>query len=378
MQAIQDMADVRAAASSQTHTSGLRSLREQVMRIRQGIGIRGDTGMGKYLLTGPGALDAVNRLVVGDISRVPIRKMTYTLILREDGTLLTDAYVVNQGESYLVLTLHGDPESLSGLIRDTCGGEGVGVEEVTQGSAFINLDGAYAWELLKDLTGMAVLGVRDLEVVPDQRIAGIPVILYRVGKTGEFGYWAQVPSERLQEVAAELGTAGAAYDLTPYGQEALDVCRLENRLLNARLEGALARNPLELNCRLMVGQDKGDYLGREAVERVLETGPERRLIGLTLESEGPAEDAPRPVIGDEVEHRGQVIGRLANVQYAYSLERPIAVALVDSAYAYVGLEHEVSSGGTRFRARSVSAPFLTNRSLSIRFQEHSYLHRDNA
>jgi aminomethyltransferase len=377
MQAIQDMADVRAAPSSPIRPSGLHPLREQVLRIREGIGIRGDTGMGKYLLSGPGALEAVNRLVVGDISRLPIQKMTYTLILREDGTLLTDAYVVNQGGSYLVLTLHGNPEQLSGLIRDTCGGEGVRVEDVTQGSAFVSLDGVYAWELLKDLTGMAVLGVRDLEVVPDQTIAGVPVTLYRVAKTGEFGYWVQVPSERLQEVLAKLGTAGAAYDLVPYGQEALDVCRLENRLLNMRLEGALARNPLELNCRLMVGQDKGDYLGREAVERVLVTGPERRLIGLTFEATGPLEAAPRPVIGDGVKHHGQVIGTLANVQYAYSLERLIAVALVDSAYAYVGLEHQVHSAGTDFQARSVSAPFFTNRSLSIRFQEHSYFRRDD-
>lgn len=351
-------------------------LKDQYARLRQGIGIRGDPGMGKYLLTGPGALDAVNRLVLGDISRVPIRKLTYTLILHEDGTLLTDAYVVNEGDSYRVLTGQGDAGELARVVRDTCGGDGTAVEDVTNDSAFISLDGPYAWELLANVAGRAVLGARDLEVVPDQKIAGVPVTLYRVGKTGEFGYWVQVPADRVGEVEEALASAGRAYDLTPYGQQALDLCRLENRLLNVALEGAAARDPLELNCRLMVSTDKGDYLGREAIERVLASGPERRLIGLVLEVDGPPGDAPRPAIGEAVTHRGQFIGTLANVQFSYALERPIAVALVDASHAYVGLEHEVSSSGTRYRARAVSAPFLGNRSTGVRFQEHSYLQRD--
>lgn len=377
MQVTRDLTDQRAGASSPQLSLGVRPLREQVRSIRQGIGIRADAAMGKYLLTGAGALEAVNRLVLGDMSRVPIQKMTYTLILREDGTVLTDAYVLNQGEGYLVLTLQGAPAQLSGVVRDTCGGEAVVVDDVTQGSAFISLDGPYAWELLKELTGMAVLGARDLEVVPDQVIAGVPTTLYRVGKLGEYGYWVQMPTQRSQEVWDALNAAGEAYHLTPYGRDAVDVCRLENRLLNVRLEGAAARDPLELGCRMMVGQDKGDYLGREAVERVLATGPERRLIGLMLEAEGPSEEAPRPVIGEPVEHRGERIGTLANVQYSYTLERPIAVALVEAAYAYVGLDHEVPSHGMRYRARAVSAPFITNRSLSVRFQEHSYFRQDS-
>ncbi|OJT21413.1 hypothetical protein BO221_26695 [Archangium sp. Cb G35] len=352
-------------------------LKDQYARLRQGIGIRGDPGMGKFLLSGPGALDAVNRLVLGDISRLPIRKMTYTLILREDGTLLTDAYVVNLGEdSYRVITGPGDAGEIARTVHDTCGGAGVDVEDVTSGSALLSLDGPYAWELLANVAGRAVLGVRDLEVVTDQEIAGVPVTLHRVGKTGEFGYWVQVPSDRAGEVEAALASAGVAYDLTPYGQQVLDICRLENRLLNVALEGAAARNPLELNCRLMVSTDKGDYLGREALERVLATGPERRLIGLVLEPEGPSWDAPLPAIGEAVTHRGQRIGTLANVQFSYSLERPIAVALVDPAYAYVGLEHALTASGMPYQALAVSAPFLTNRSLGLRFQEHSYLQGD--
>lgn len=354
-------------------------LNEQYARLRQGIGIRGDPGMGKFQITGPGALDAVNRLVLGDISRVPIRKMTYTLILREDGPLLTDAYVVNQGEdSYRVLTGPGAAGEIARAVRDTCGGDGADVQDVTSDSALLSLDGPYAWELLANVAGRAVLGVRDLELVPDQKIAGVPVTLYRAAKTGEFGYWVQAPADRAGEVTAALTRAGVAYDLTPYGQQALDICRLENRLLNVALEGAAARSPLELNCRLMVSTDKGDYRGRAALERVLATGPERRLIGLVLEPDGPAWDAPRPAIGEAVTHRGQFIGTLANVQFSYALERPIAVALVDAAHAYVGLEHEVNSSGMPYRALAVSAPFLTNRSLGLRFQEHSYLQGDRA
>ena len=68
---------------------------------------------------------------------------------------------------------------------------------------------------------------------------------------------------------------------------------------------------------------------------------------------------------------------MANVAYSYTLGRPIAVAFLDVDYAYVGLDYDVGASCARSNARTVSAPFVFNKSLAIRFQESSYLARDS-
>jgi hypothetical protein len=49
---------------------------------------------------------------------------------------------------------------------------------------------------------------------------------------------------------------------------------------------------------------------------------------------------------------------------------------MDVESAFVGLDFEIESAGTRLGARTVSAPFILNKSLTIRVQEHSYFDQE--
>jgi aminomethyltransferase len=342
--------------------------------IRQGIGLTDYSHYGKFELSGPAALDLVNRANLADISRLAINKMTSSLMLKEDGSVLCDAYVVNQGTSYLLLTEgvhHATVAALLGSEADGVGGP-VTVVDQTRELALIGLDGPFAWELLKDLVGVKVLGMRYLEVVTGQVIDQVPFTLLRAGKTGEFGYLLLVDAGQVGRLWERLLDAGRDYQARPCGFEVIDLCKIENRFLNMHREGALAANALELNCRVMVGREKDDYLGREAVEEVLRTGPRRRLIGLAVngETNGPEDHAP--VCGSEILYQGECIGILANTSYSFGLSQQIGLGLLDTRYAYVGLDYELQSQGTTWPIRTLSAPFLLNRSLSVRPQEDSY------
>lgn len=354
------------------------TLQQQYERIRQGCALATGLEPVKVRITGAGALDVANRLVMSDVSRLPIKKVLSTFMLREDGTLQADVSVVNEGDGYLLLAEGISAPRLLELSREVAGavGEPVSITDLTQERSLVSVDGPFSWELLKELLGMSILGTRYLEVMTDQELAGVPVTIYRVGKTGEFGYWLDVAADQAERVRAALQEMGESYGLAPYGPEALAVCKLENRFIHMEREGALARNPLELNLRIMIGQDKGEYTGREAVERAMVDGPLRRAIDLTLQPGDEARGLPR--IGAQVRHEGRPIGILANAAYSYTLARPIALALMDADYAYVGLDYEVASeDGGHDPVRTVSAPFILNRSLGIRVQEHSYFDQEH-
>lgn len=348
------------------------SVDDEYARIRSGVALADRGCTGKFQIAGRGALEAVNRLVVSDVSRLPLKKLLATFMLREDASILCEAYVANLGGTYLVLTEGSQPDRVASVIEEVCQSvRDAEVADITAKRTLLSLDGPYSWELLKEMVGTSILGARYLDVITDQHIGDIPLVIYRAGATGEFGYWLDVAADAAPELWQKLLAAGMPFDLIPYGYEAGDLCRLENRFINMQCEGATARSILEVNCRTMVSLEKGDYVGRAAIEKTLERGPLRRLIGFAMPQGN--DRVALPGVGDAVTRLGTVVGQIASARFSPTLKRGIAVAFLDTEYAYVGLDFEIGSTAGPQLGRTVSAPFVLNRSLGVRFQEHSYL-----
>jgi aminomethyltransferase len=334
--------------------------------LREGAALTDCSGFGTFRFTGGAALAAVNRLVLSDVARLPLRRIVNTFVLREDGTAVADAYVINDDNGYLLITEGGSPAELLALAKS--GPAGAAVEDLSGQLALLSIDGPFSWELMKDLVGVGILGARYLDVVPGLKLGGVAATVYRAGKTGEFGYLVAVPAEGASAALDALLTAGMRYRLAVCTTADLDLCKLENRVVNPDMEGAAAANVLELNCRVMVSRAKGDYVGREAVEQARAAGAQSRLVGLLSEVEGQEAANLGFCAGAEVSYRGTKLGRIVNAAYSPKLQRWIGVALLQEAYAHVGLDYTVGA----VPVRTVSAPFITNRSLSVRPQEDSF------
>ena len=87
--------------------------------------------------------------------------------------------------------------------------------------------------------------------------------------------------------------AGGAYGIRPAGMLALDVVRLEAGLILLEVDYTSARHamnpeqnysPAEIGLGRLVNLEKGDFVGRLALEREAKAGgPPRRLVGLQLD-----------------------------------------------------------------------------------------------
>lgn len=343
-------------------------------RLRKGIGLVDDNHYGKFVLQGSAALDVVNRVTLADVSRLAINRMLVTYMLKPDSAVRCEVYVVHQRDGYLLLTDGAPPDEVLTVLKEECQSHqgSVTLTDSTRTVGLIGLDGPFAWELLKDLVGVGILGTRFLGVLEEQTVADIPVTIFRAGKTGEFGYLLKVDGKQTIPLWQRLQEAGKEYDVTPCGFEAIDMCKLENRVVNMKCEGKRAQNALELNCRYMVPRDKDNYVGEAAIKDAVAHGPQRRLIGLTMAwpnasatQAGPAPDSP-------IQHQGTAIGTLANTTWSFTLGKQIGLAFIQTPYAYVGLDYTLQAGGVSCPVRTVSAPFIMNRSISIRPQEDSY------
>lgn len=345
------------------------SLQDEYRKIRNGIGLVDYSYYGKFQISGFPALDFLNYINFSDVSRLAIGRAMSSLILKQDGTILCDAYIINQGDSYLLLTEGIDSmEVLVALEENNTSLSGKAViQDLTRDLALIGLDGPFSWELLKEFIGLKVIGIRYLTTLANEIIEGIHMNIHRAGKTGEYGFLLQIPSDQTQRVWELLLERGVNFDLQPCGYKTVDLCKLENRFINIHREGQLASNPLELNLRVLVSREKGNYLGKEQIQRALENGIQKKLIGiLSLEKEIPIE------ADSQVLYQDKLIGSVVNSNYSYTLEKWIGIAYLNPDYAYVGLDYTCRKGSDEKQVRTVSSPFIFNRSLTVRPQEDSY------
>ena len=336
--------------------------------VRNSVAISDNSHYGKFRVSGADALDVVNQLVMADVARLAIGRATWTFMLREDGSTLCDVYVVCAGDEYLLFSEGVHPTEVHAAMLTKAEEASVKVEDLTQTVALIGLDGPYAWELLKELVGVRMLGLRYLEFLEKQPLGDGNAYVIRAGKTGEFGYQVMVPADQAVTVWNQLHEAGKAFDAQSAGYESLTLCRLENRFINMHREGSATKSPLELNCRVMVDQEKDDYVGCEAITSAMQSQLENRIIGLTIHGD----ESATPEMNAEISADGNVLGKVVNAGFSPTLGTPIALGLLTAEAAFVGLEFDVSVGGGLVKANSVSAPFIANKSMTVRPQEDSY------
>ena len=111
-------------------------------------------------------------------------------------------------------------------------------------------------------------------------------------------------------------------------------------------------NPFEAGLGWLVHLEMPvDFVGRQALERAAESGPDKRLVGLKLKGRAIARH-DYPVL-----HDGETVGVVTSGTWSPTLEEPIALAYVPPALARVGTELNVQIRGRTETATVVRRPF---------------------
>ncbi|HEY7590300.1 MAG TPA: glycine cleavage T C-terminal barrel domain-containing protein, partial [Candidatus Limnocylindrales bacterium] len=215
-------------------------------------------------------------------------------------------------------------------------------------------------------------------------LAGTAIDVSRTGYTGDLGYELWIPAPKALKAWDALAAAGKPFGLRPAGMLALDVVRLEAGLILLEVDYTSARHainpdqnysPFEIGLGRLVNFDKGDFVGRLALERERRRGgPGRRLVGLELDwygierlyTEQGLPPAISPAVDRETvpvfaERAGQV-GKATSRGWSPILKTAIALASVPPSYERLGsrVEVEWTVEGRRGRvpAHVVKLPFL--------------------
>ena len=192
-------------------------------------------------------------------------------------------------------------------------------------------------------------------------IGDIPALALRVTYVGELGWEIYAPVEYGLKLWDTLWTAGQSLGLVAAGYRAIESLRLEKgyRYWSADIHSEY--NPYEAGLGFAVKLKKGDFTGREALERIRAEGVTRRLCCLVV-------DDPRAVAlgGEPLLDGERVLGRVTSGGYGYSVRQSIAYGYLPVAYATPGTQVEVQLFGTRYGATVMKEPLYDPKNEKIK------------
>jgi glycine cleavage system T protein len=323
------------------------------LAARERAALFDETSFAKFEVSGPGAVDLLQRLCANDVD-VRVGRLVYTQMLNRRGGIEADLTVTRLADDRfrLVTGTASGSRDLAWIRRHQEGDDAV-VRDVTSSLACLGIWGPAARDVLASLCdddlsndGFRYLTARDIEV------ADVPCFAARVTYVGELGWELYPSTEFAVRLWDRLIEAGEPHGLLPAGYRAIDSLRLEKGYRSWGADITPDDSPLEAGLGFAVAFDKDvDFLGRDAVRRLRDAGVSRHLRCLTLA------DARSSTLGNEPVRVGDdIVARITSGGIGYAVGKSIAFAYLPDGLDEAGTKVSIEVFGEWVDAEVVEEP----------------------
>jgi glycine cleavage system aminomethyltransferase T len=332
---------------------------EEYWQLLRGVTLW-DVGVERQVeISGPDAFAFTNMLVARDLAKCEVGQCKYVFVTAPDGGIINDPVLLRLDEDRFWLSLADSDVLLwalgfaHGLRMD------VTIREVDVGP--LQIQGPRSGAVMADLFGPDVLEV-PYYFLRRYELDGMQVLVSRTGYTSELGYEIYVldasrHAERAWEAVLE---AGRPHELAVTGP--CHIRRIEGGMLAYGADMGLDTNPYEVGMGYdwMVDlEQKDDFVGKQALERIKREGVRRRLAGVEISGAGLGAYSDGAMVDFfGVRHRGEDVGRVTSACHSPRLEKNIGYAMVPIELAELGTQLEIDVAGDRRDAVVVEMPFI--------------------
>jgi sarcosine oxidase subunit alpha len=341
------------------------SCREEILNVRNNVGLLDASTLGKFRIHGPDALKALQRVYVSDMSRLTGGRVKYSAMCNDDGCVIDDGVVVKLAENdyYFTASTARAGETVEWIRYHTrYDGWDFHLVNLTDAMGVINISGPNARKVLEKVADADLSngsfpfgGYRQFTISRT-----IPVRAMRLGFVGELSYELHAAASYMPALWHILEEAGRAFSIRNFGVEAQNVLRLEKCHIILGQESEQRTNLIDLGLGFLWDRRKTEARTVGAVAlRQAEKDPDRfRLVGIRME------DPLRPPRDGSliVDHR--IRGYVCTARKSFTLNESVGMALVEARLSAEGTRLEIYEDeckGRRLYARVVPMPFYDPR-----------------
>ena len=319
------------------------SIKNEHLAVRNNVGMFDVSHMGEIIVKGTDSLEFVEKIFTNKVNTLEDGQVAYGMMLYENGTVVDDLLVYRLNSEYFLLVVNASnvAKDYSWIVEQSENFD-VLVQNVSEDYQEIAVQGPNA----ENVIGMA-LGI-DLSQLKFFYFANYEylqhhLIISRTGYTGEDGFEIYASAEAIREIWDKL----MEHDVVPCGLGSRDTLRFEAALPLYGHEISQDITPLEAGLKFFVKLDSDiDFLGKEAL---IKQGDDltRRVVGIELTERS----IPRE--GYEVYKDDQIIGYVTTGYLSISIEKPIAMAMINRPHTkkntevYVKVRNKMIPGFVR-------------------------------
>jgi len=319
---------------------------EEHKAVRGAAGIFDISHMARISLDGPDALRLLEAVFTNSVATMKVGQVRYGLVCNDAGGILDDILVYRWAEGFHIVVNGSNRIKILDWLKHVQMriASSVPVVDHTLGTVMMALQGPKSLELVRGMFADDVTTLKYYFAMPTT-YQGEPCVVSRTGYTGEDGFevWcAPDPGLTLWKEFIAKGTL-------PCGLGARDTLRLEAAMPLYGHELNETTTPLQAQLAWAVKFDKGDFVGRSALDHA-KSGPTVR-VGLEFEGKRAAREGSGLFAGEEP------VGTVTSGSFVPHLEKSIAMGFVPPMYAPLGTELLVDVRGTKLPAKVVAMPF---------------------
>lgn len=327
---------------------------------RESAGLFEVSHMGQCSIFGPDfetTARAFEMLVPADILSLVPGQQRYSQLLNIQGGISDDLMITRsnweglEGSLYVVVNASRKGFDFAHIEENLA--EGVTLKRWND-LALMALQGPKAEETLANL----IPAVRNLNFMNSSRFSlnGVDVHISRSGYTGEDGFEISVASAHAAQVWNKLLSDPL---VKPIGLGARDSLRLEAGLCLYGHDIDRTTSPIEAGLNWSIAKRRrteGGFIGAHRVQRELLGGVSRKRVGIKPEGRAPARE------GTEIQDEsGRKIGVITSGGFGPSVNGPVAMGYVETAYAVAGTPIQLLVRGQAMAAQISTLPFIPNR-----------------
>jgi aminomethyltransferase len=326
------------------------SILEEHTAIRQAVGLFDVSHMGEIEIRGPEAEKLVDYVSTNNATKLKTGQAHYSALLYDHGGFVDDILVhkVADNEFFLCVNASNQEKDFEHILsQNRFDAE---VDFASERYAQLAIQGPKAVATLQKLTATELAPLKYYWFV-DGSISGVPARIARTGYTGEDGFEIYILPGEAARIWDEILEAGEEFGIKPCGLGARNTLRLEAKMALYGHELTPTINPYEADLAWIVKMEKGDFVGRKALEAFSAQGVTRRLVGFEMVERGIGRD------GYEIWCDGKPAGWVTSGGPSPTLNKNIGLGILPIVNAVPGVRIQVMIRNQPVAAVTVATPF---------------------
>ncbi len=320
------------------------------LAVRTAAGLFDVSHMGEIEIRGPRALDLVQKVSCNNAAKLAIGQAHYSGLMTEQGTFVDDLLVHKLSDTHYLLCVNASNQDKDYAHITAHNDTGAEVENAGPRYAQLAVQGPKSPAILARLTKADLAAIKYYHFTFGD-VSGIRCLIARTGYTGEDGFELYCEPQHAEKIWNDLLAAGKSDGLIPCGLGARNTLRLEAGMALYGHEIDDTTTVWEAGLDWICKLDKGDFLGRDALQWRRKNGLRRKLVGFAMQDRMIARD------GYPVHWSGRAVGNVTSGSPSPLLKKNIGMAYVPVEIAVPGAAIQIEIRSQKAPAQIVPLPF---------------------